>query len=236
MSTRISQSGPATPDHVIRTKPLPMLGRDVDGFVVGLSRAISTTTRRQAKEPKTMLDRRRAWRSIRSSASPRSAARRRTSRIVEDLYEHTIEVILRAEALGGWQALEPQAHLRHRVLGSRAGQAEEGRQRRPRSPARSRVVTGAASGIGKACAEALLKRGAAVVGLDRNPGDRGAVEAPGLSRAALRPDRSCGNRCGARRSRQALRRRRHAGAERRHLPRLASRSRTLGERRRGAAP
>jgi NAD(P)-dependent dehydrogenase (short-subunit alcohol dehydrogenase family) len=30
------------------------------------------------------------------------------------------------------------------------------------------VVTGAASGIGKACVEAFLKRGAAVVGLDRN--------------------------------------------------------------------
>jgi NAD(P)-dependent dehydrogenase (short-subunit alcohol dehydrogenase family) len=32
------------------------------------------------------------------------------------------------------------------------------------------IVTGAASGIGKACAEALLRRGAAVVGLDLNPG------------------------------------------------------------------
>jgi NAD(P)-dependent dehydrogenase (short-subunit alcohol dehydrogenase family) len=31
------------------------------------------------------------------------------------------------------------------------------------------IVTGAASGIGRACVEALLKRGAAVVGLDRNP-------------------------------------------------------------------
>ena len=31
------------------------------------------------------------------------------------------------------------------------------------------LVTGAASGIGKACAEALLLRGAAVVGLDLNP-------------------------------------------------------------------
>jgi len=31
------------------------------------------------------------------------------------------------------------------------------------------LVTGAASGIGKACVEAFLTRGAAVVGLDINP-------------------------------------------------------------------
>ena len=29
----ITQRGTATPDHVIRTKPWPLLGRDVDGFV-----------------------------------------------------------------------------------------------------------------------------------------------------------------------------------------------------------
>ena len=29
----IAQQGPATPDHVIRTKRLPMLGRDVAGYV-----------------------------------------------------------------------------------------------------------------------------------------------------------------------------------------------------------
>jgi len=28
----ISQQGPATPDHVIRTKRLPLLGRDVEGY------------------------------------------------------------------------------------------------------------------------------------------------------------------------------------------------------------
>src|SRR5437773_2480693 len=29
---KLSQQGPATPDHVIRTKPFPMLGRDVPGY------------------------------------------------------------------------------------------------------------------------------------------------------------------------------------------------------------
>jgi len=40
------------------------------------------------------------------------------------------------------------------------------------------VVTGAASGIGRACALALRARGAAVVGLDRNPDVTGVVDAP----------------------------------------------------------
>jgi NAD(P)-dependent dehydrogenase (short-subunit alcohol dehydrogenase family) len=74
-------------------------------------------------------------------------------------------VILRAEALGGYRALSEeelfefeywdleQAKLR------RAGAA-------PMFAGEIACVTGAASGIGKACVDALLKRGAAVVGLD----------------------------------------------------------------------
>ncbi len=34
----ISQRGPVTPDHVIRTKPTPLVGRDVDGFVAAYRR------------------------------------------------------------------------------------------------------------------------------------------------------------------------------------------------------
>ena len=34
----ISQRGPATPDHVIRTKPTPLVGRDVDAFVAAYRR------------------------------------------------------------------------------------------------------------------------------------------------------------------------------------------------------
>ena len=164
---RISQSGPATPDHVIRTKPLPMLGRDVARFSSAY-RGYFEKNAKQAKEPKTILD-----------TAPRMAldtelgfaAFGRTAKdtaIVEDLYAHTIDVILRAEALGGWRALEDE-----HTFAIEYWDLEQAKLKKAGNPpvfaGEVAVVTGAASGIGKACAEAFLRRGAAVVGVDRNP-------------------------------------------------------------------
>jgi rhamnose utilization protein RhaD (predicted bifunctional aldolase and dehydrogenase)/NAD(P)-dependent dehydrogenase (short-subunit alcohol dehydrogenase family) len=164
---RISQRGPATPDHVIRTKPVPMLGRDVAAFGAEYRRYFEANAK-QAKEPKAILD-----------AAPRMAldpelglaAFGRTAkdtRIVEDLYEHTVEVILRAEALGGWQALEAK-----HIFDIEYWDLEQAKLKKagstPAFAGEVAVVTGAASGIGRACAEAFLRRGAAVVALDRNP-------------------------------------------------------------------
>jgi rhamnose utilization protein RhaD (predicted bifunctional aldolase and dehydrogenase)/NAD(P)-dependent dehydrogenase (short-subunit alcohol dehydrogenase family) len=161
----ISQRGPATPDHVIRTKPVPMLGRDVEGFASSYKRYFAKNS---GKEPKTMLDA-----APRVALDPRLglAAFGRTAkdtRIAGELYEHTIDVILRAEALGGWQALED----RH-TFDIEYWDLEQAKLRKAGAPppfaGEAAIVTGAASGIGKACVEAFLKRGAAVAGLDRNP-------------------------------------------------------------------
>jgi NAD(P)-dependent dehydrogenase (short-subunit alcohol dehydrogenase family) len=88
--------------------------------------------------------------------------------IVEELYEHTIDVILRAEALGGWRALD-QRH----TFDIEYWDLEQAKLRKAGSPplftGEVVLVTGGASGIGKACVESFLKRGAAVVCLDRNP-------------------------------------------------------------------
>ena len=115
-----------------------------------------------------MLDPRRAWCSIRELGFAAAGRSAKDAAIVEELYDHTIDVILRAEALGGWRALDQQ-----HIFDIEYWDLEQAKlrkpARRPRSPARWRLVTGAASGIGKACVEAFLKRGAAVVGLDRNP-------------------------------------------------------------------
>ena len=164
---RISQAGPATPDHVIRTKPRPMLGRDVAAFGAAY-RAYFEKNEKKAKERKTILD---SAPRLALDAELGLAAFGRTAkdtRIVEDLYEHTIEVILRAEALGGWKALEE-----NHTFDIEYWDLEQAKLRKAGAPplftGEAVVVTGAASGIGKACVEAFLKRGAAVVGLDRNP-------------------------------------------------------------------
>jgi rhamnose utilization protein RhaD (predicted bifunctional aldolase and dehydrogenase)/NAD(P)-dependent dehydrogenase (short-subunit alcohol dehydrogenase family) len=168
---KLSQQGPATPDHVIRTKPFPMIGRDVAAY----ARKYRDYFERfcaKAKEKKSMLD-----------AAPRVVLDRelgfvaagRTAKdaaIVEELYDHTIDVILRAEGLGGWRALDQQ-----HTFDIEYWDLEQAKLRKagaaPVFAGEVALVTGAASGIGKACVESFLKRGAAVVGLDRNP----AIEA-----------------------------------------------------------
>src|SRR5205085_252724 len=59
----VSQRGPVTPDHVIRTKPTPLLGRDVDAFVDGYRRYFDDNRHRAGRElqpvdpaPRVVLD------------------------------------------------------------------------------------------------------------------------------------------------------------------------------------
>src|SRR5204862_10450 len=91
----------------------------------------------------------------------------REAAIVEELYDHTIDVILRAEALGGWRAVS-EKHL----FDIEYWDLEQAKLHKERAlqPFAGEVVliTRAASGIGKASVESFLRRGAAVVGLDRN--------------------------------------------------------------------
>ena len=88
--------------------------------------------------------------------------------IAEEIYRHTTDIILRAAALGGYQALPARD-----IFDVEYWDLEQAKLRRAGKPpvfaGEVALVTGAASGIGKACVEALLARGAAVVALDINP-------------------------------------------------------------------
>src|SRR5205085_9203073 len=160
----ISQRGPATPDHILRTKRLPMLGRDVKQYASAY-REYFARNAPHAKEPKTMLDP--APRVILDPEFGLTTVGRtaREAAIARDLYSHTINVIMRAEKLGGYRALSEEELFEFEYW-----DLEQAKLRRAGRPTifagEIACVTGAASGIGNACVDALLKRGAAVVALD----------------------------------------------------------------------
>lgn len=163
----LAQQGPATPDHVIRTKRLPLVGRNIQDFRAAYEQYFATFAP-HAAQPLTMLDP--APRVMLDLSFGMAAIGRTASdaAIVSDIYRHTIEIILRATALEAYQAL-PASDL-FDVEYWELEQAKLKRQGQPPMFAGEiALVTGAAAGIGKACVHSLLARGAAVAGLDINP-------------------------------------------------------------------
>lgn len=163
----VSQQGPATPDHVIRTKRLPLVGQDVAKygqdykayFDEHLTRSPQKLTMLDAA-PRIILDPELGLLTLGRSATDAA--------IADDIYCHTIEIISRAEMLGGYRAL-PVTDL----FDMEYWELEQAKLKRSGAPkafaGEIALVTGAASGIGKACVASLMARGAAVVGLDINP-------------------------------------------------------------------
>jgi NAD(P)-dependent dehydrogenase (short-subunit alcohol dehydrogenase family) len=163
----IATRGPATPDHVIRTKRLPMIGRDVAKYAKDYAAYFEGNNSR-ARENKKILD-----------AAPRIVVDRelgvlsigrsaREASVAGEIYAHTIEIISRAELLGGYRALPEQ-----NIFDVEYWDLEQAKLAKapPRGMFSGEValITGAASGIGRACVESFLSRGAAVAGMDIDP-------------------------------------------------------------------
>ena len=163
----ISQQGCATPDHVIRTKRLPLVGRDVKAYAESYHAYFAEEAPKSAQPvtildpaPRVILDRQLGLVTVGKSA--------KDAAIVADIYEHTMEIIQRSQLLGGYQALPASD-----IFAVEYWELEQAKLKKvgsaPAFTGEIALVTGAASGIGKACVDSLLKRGAAVVGLDINP-------------------------------------------------------------------
>jgi len=177
----VSQRGTATPDHVIRTKRVPLLldiTQEMDGaavrshidqrlasyrkeYVAYVEREASSKGRRVAQldpDPRIILVP--GLGLIAAGASPKAAS------VAADVYEHTIEVIETAEAIGRYDAL-PTADLFDMEYWS-LEQAKLGKAS-PR-PLQGQVVyvSGAARGIGAATAVAFASAGATLYLTDRD--------------------------------------------------------------------
>ena len=173
----LSQSGPATPDHVIYTKPVPMLGRDVDAYVGAYRRYFDEQTKARAGSsiemlgpaPRVILDP-----ELGLCTAGRTIAQ---AKVAADLYRHTIELILNATALESYQALPATEIFDVEYWG--AEQAKLKRGQRDEFEGQVVLITGAASGIGAACVRSYLARGACVVGLDISAEVAEVADVPG---------------------------------------------------------
>jgi rhamnose utilization protein RhaD (predicted bifunctional aldolase and dehydrogenase)/NAD(P)-dependent dehydrogenase (short-subunit alcohol dehydrogenase family) len=166
-ASTISQQGPATPDHVIRTKRVPMLGRGLGSYRAAYEAYFNKHSARTFPRPvmldpapRIILDP--EWGMVVAGTSAHEVS------IAQDIYAHTIDAIVQSTELGGWKALPPQD-----IYEVEYWDLEQAKVRRPGRAGdfigEIALVTGAASGIGRACVDCLLQRGAAVVGLDVNP-------------------------------------------------------------------
>ena len=102
----ISQQGPATPQHAVYTKRVPMLGRDVSTYAARYRAYLDTHL---GKEASALID-----------ATPRIVldpafgicafgATARDAQIAAEMYQHDIIIIARASAHGRYRSAPPEA-------------------------------------------------------------------------------------------------------------------------------
>lgn len=160
--------GPLTPDHVIRTKRTAwVMADDVEESLAGYTAAYREYFERNTDGALTCLDPAPRWALWPGRGVVVFGRSQGELNAVNDIVAHTLPAIERAEQLGGWQALPEDA-----IFDVEYWELEQAKlSRAPRAAemaGRVALVTGAASGIGHACVEAFLARGASVIALDRN--------------------------------------------------------------------
>jgi len=170
----IATRGPLTPDHVIRTKPIPIvfncnLAEALTHYTAAYHDYFRTSADRHPSNALKELDPAPRWGVWPGQGTLSFDRDVKSAQIITDIVEHTRRAIQMAEAIGGWEALDPYSLFE--VEYWELEQAKLGKSgTKPEFLGKIVLVTGAASGIGKACVEAFLSQGAAVVGVDLNPG------------------------------------------------------------------
>jgi NAD(P)-dependent dehydrogenase (short-subunit alcohol dehydrogenase family)/ribulose-5-phosphate 4-epimerase/fuculose-1-phosphate aldolase len=161
--------GPLAADHIIRTKPKPViLKKNVEKSIETFVSDYTDYFNRYTGDQLTMLDPAPRWAVWPGHGTIAFGKNEKDARIVSDIVQHTIRAIQCAQALGVWKPLSKK-----HIFDMEYWELQQAKLKLAKAPGdlqgKVALVTGAASGIGLACTEALKNRGAVVVGIDVNP-------------------------------------------------------------------
>jgi rhamnose utilization protein RhaD (predicted bifunctional aldolase and dehydrogenase)/NAD(P)-dependent dehydrogenase (short-subunit alcohol dehydrogenase family) len=165
----IATRGPLTPDHVIRTKRVPVVvGDDAASAMDEFARAYDAYFAAHARPEHARLHRAPAWAVIEGVGICALASSAKLAAQTSDIARHTVRAIQWAEALGGWSPLGARDLFEMEYWELEQRKLKKGGAMPPLA-GKIALVTGGATGIGRATAALFRKEGAAVCVLDRKP-------------------------------------------------------------------
>ena len=162
----LATRGPLTPDHVIRTKrTAAIIEKNVIEGIQNFAESYQEYFDKNTDGNVTCLDKAPRWGVWNKKGVLVFGSTVKEMNIIKDITEHTIKAIGQAECLEQWQALPEKDIFEIEYWELEQAKLKKG-GKTPILQGKVAVVTGAASGIGKACVEQLSAQGASVVALD----------------------------------------------------------------------
>ena len=163
----IAKRGPITPDHIIRTKRTPLLitknlSSDLAHYKTAYDQYFEKYNRGEQK-----LDQAPRWAVLPGVGTLSFGPTMKHVGIIEDIARHTKKAIVQAETLGAWKTLGQKDLFEMEYWSLEQAKLRKAGSTKPMQ-GKIALVTGAASGIGKASVERLVKEGAVVAALDIN--------------------------------------------------------------------
>lgn len=168
--SEVTAKGTVTPDHVIHIKPKPMIlsadpATDLENYIGDYNAYFEANVKPGLKE----LDACPRWAVWPGAGCLNIATSAKALRIVDDITTHSRRCMQWATALGGFKPVSEADLFEVEYWELEQAKLKIGGFTKPSLQGKIAVITGAASGIGKAIAEDLKAQGACVAALDLNP-------------------------------------------------------------------
>lgn len=166
-AAKLTQIGAATPDHLLYTKRFPLFVQPDEDLAAAMRAYVERYENWYRAHPSefAMLDPNPRIVLMPGVGMWTAGKDARAARIVRDIYRHTMQILAAADAAGGYESLND-----HDAFHAEYWPLELYKltllPKEKELASKVAIVTGAASGIGRACAERFAEEGAHVVVTD----------------------------------------------------------------------